>query len=319
VQSDLDRIDPAESVIAVAGLTHRYPGRSAPALRGVDFDVPRGAMAGLIGPNGAGKSTLIGVLTGVLPVQAGTVQIAGRAPVDARELRRSSALVPQACAFYDELTGRENLRFFADVHGLSAVQYEHNWAYAVDVAGLGEVVDRRAGTYSGGLQRRLNLALGLINRPQILYLDEPTVGVDAQSRHYLLRAIGYLRDQGTTIVYTSHYMEEVEDLCDRIAVIDRGRVVATGPTDELLARFGTASMEIRLPQPASPSLRDALQRWLVRVPDEHTLVLAPQDTRELRAIVEALAAQGVAIERLRHGGERLADVYLRLITGEGPS
>jgi len=205
------------------------------------------------------------------------------------------------------------------VHGLSAVQYERNWAYAVDVAGLGEVVDRRAGTYSGGLQRRLNLALGLINRPQILYLDEPTVGVDAQSRHYLLRAIGYLRDQGTTIVYTSHYMEEVEDLCDRIAVIDRGRVVATGPTDELLARFGTASMEIRLPEPAGPSLRNALQRWLVRVPDAHTLVLAPQDTRALRAIVEALAAQGVAIERLRHGGERLADVYLRLITGEGPS
>ncbi len=305
--------------IAVDGLHHRYAGMAAPALAGVDFHVPHGALAGLIGPNGAGKSTLLGLLNGVLRVQRGAIRVAGEQPADRRRLGSVSSLVPQACAFYGELTGRENLSFLAGIHGLSASVARARIAEAVEVAGLDDVLDRQAGHYSGGLQRRLNLALGWINRPAILYLDEPTVGVDAVSRRAIIAAIDRLRARGTTIVYTSHYMEEVEHLCDRLTVIDRGRTVASGPTEELLERLGGTWMELVIaPAPAAPvGLGEALSPWAPSWSGERRVRLRAKGTADVSAIMSRLAEAGVAVERVQFGVERLADVYWRLVHHDG--
>ncbi len=300
-------------MISVEGLTHRYPGMERDALHAVDFQVARGSLAGLLGPNGAGKSTLLAILNGVTSLQQGRVSIAGRTPAERGWLKSASSLVPQACAFYDTLTARENLAFFAGVHGLKGSRWRDGLEYCVEVAGLGTVLDQRAGTLSGGLQRRLNLALGLINRPHILYLDEPTVGVDAESRRCITAAIATLRRDGTTIVYTSHYMEEVEALCDHLTVIDQGRTVAAGATDELLERFGGTSMVVTLRTIATAALDEALQPWSPVWLDARRVRLEATDTVAATAIMRALDTQGVAIERIRYGVERLEDVYLRLL------
>ena len=300
-------------MIAVHGLGHRYPGMERDALQDVDFHVPRGALAGLVGPNGAGKSTLLAVLNGVLAVQRGTVRVAGHAPDENGRFRSASSLVPQDYAFYPTLTGRENLDFFAGIHGLSGAQARERRAYAVGVAQLEEVLDRPAATYSGGLQRRLNLALGLINRPEILYLDEPTVGVDAESRQFITEAIGALRREGTTIVYTSHYMEEVEHLCDRLTVIDRGRAVASGPIDRLLERLGGTSIQVRLRGGDARAATAPLARWSPSVLDTRTLRLEAASAADVKAVVDALAEHDLGIDAIRYGVERLEDVYLRLL------
>jgi len=181
------------------------------------------------------------------------------------------------------------------------------------------VLDRQAGNYSGGLKRRLNLALGLVNQPEILYLDEPTVGVDAQSRQFILEAIAALRREGTTIVYTSHYMEEVENLCDRLTVIDHGRTLASGPIQELLARLGGTSMEVTFQEPPTESLSDELVRWSPVAVDERTLRLDARDTAEVKTIMGLLEERGIEVEGVRYGVERLEDVYLRLLGWREPA
>lgn len=310
---------PEQPVIAVEGLTHRYPGMERDALHAVDFHVASGSLAGLLGPNGAGKSTLLAILNGVTSLQKGCVSIVGRTPADRGWLKSASSLVPQACAFYDTLTTRENLAFFAGVHGLTGARWRDGLAYCVNVADLSGVLNQRAGTLSGGLQRRLNLAIGLINRPRILYLDEPTVGVDAESRQCITAAIATLRRDGTTIVYTSHYMEEVETLCDHLTVIDQGRTVAAGATDELLARFGGTSMAVTLQGLPDGSLAEVLQPWSPVWLDARTVRLEASDTATATAIMRVLDAQGVVVERVHYGVERLEDVYLRLLGRRGDS
>ncbi|MEJ0099223.1 MAG: ABC transporter ATP-binding protein [Pseudomonadota bacterium] len=221
-------------LIRVDGLTYRYAGATQPALDGVDLAIEAGSSFGLLGPNGAGKTTLLSLLTGLLPPQQGTLHIAGFDPAhEPQRIRALTGLVPQELAFYPALSGRENLKFFADVHGISPAQWSQRLEYCVQVCRLDEVLDQQAARYSGGLKRRLNLAIGLLHAPRILYLDEPTAGIDARSRQVIVAAIKALREGGTTLVYTSHYMEEIEAICDTIAVIDHGRVVAHGPTADL--------------------------------------------------------------------------------------
>lgn len=245
-------------LVSIEGLAYRYAGAPRPALQDVDLAIPQGASFGLLGPNGAGKTTLLSLLTGLLPPQQGGIRIAGLDPArEPARIRALTGLVPQDLAFYPQLTGRENLRFFADVYGLTAVQWPQRLAHCVAVCQLDEVLDQRAAHYSGGLKRRLNLAIGLLHAPQLLYLDEPTVGIDARSRQVIVAAIKALRAQGTTLVYTSHYMEEIEAICDTLAVIDHGRVVARGTTAEL----------VRDIDPAQPGM-SRLERAYLRLLEE---------------------------------------------------
>ncbi|HUQ26453.1 MAG TPA: ABC transporter ATP-binding protein [Burkholderiales bacterium] len=252
-------------MLKVERLSFRYPGADEVVLRELSLEVPAGGIFGLLGPNGAGKTTLISILAGQLRAPGGSVTIDG-APLD--EVRRrepaSLGLVPQEFAFYPMLTCAENLRFFGAVQGLSGARLRERVAAVAEFARIENVLARRAGELSGGLRRRLNLAIGLLTEPRIVLLDEPTVGVDPQSRSFLLESIRGLAGAGKTILYTSHYMEEVEAICDHVAIIDGGRVLREGALEELLrddaavapVRHDNRSLEQLFMHLTSRSLRD---------------------------------------------------------------
>lgn len=221
--------------IAVNNLSFCYPGENIPALDAVTLSVSSGSCFGLLGPNGAGKSTLLALLTGILSAQRGAIHINGEPLTNTRALHKHISLVPQDYAFYPTLTARENLDCFAGLYGLRGAQKNERIDFAVQVCGLGELLDRRAAACSGGVRRRLNLALGLLNRPQILFLDEPTVGIDAQSRYFILESIQRLQGEGMTIIYTSHYMEEIQAICDSLAIIDHGKLLLQDTLANVLA------------------------------------------------------------------------------------
>src|SRR5262249_46968352 len=213
------------------------------AVDGVSFEAKRGETFGLLGPNGAGKTTTILMLAGALRPDAGSVVI-GDAPDPTRpQVRRQLGLAPQALAVYAELTGAENLTFFGRLYGLSGDRLRERVAWALDFVGLAPRKDDRASAYSGGMQRRLNLAVALIHEPAVLLLDEPTAGVDPQSRNALFDNIEQLKKQGRTVLYTTHYMEEAERLCDRVAVMDRGPLLDLDTVPELCRRHESPDLE----------------------------------------------------------------------------
>jgi len=208
------------------------------AVDGLSLSVRKGEVLGLLGPNGAGKSTSVSLAVGLLAPESGTVTIEGHGNPVAPEVRQEIGVAPQALALYDLLTGEENLRFFGEVYGLSGDALDRRVAWCLDFVGLTDRKGDRAGGYSGGMKRRLNLAAAVLHDPELLLLDEPTVGVDPQSRNKIFESIETLHRDGRTIIYTTHYMEEAERLCDRIAIIDAGKLLALGTLSELLAAHG---------------------------------------------------------------------------------
>jgi len=273
------------------------------AVAGVSLDVPRGQTLGLLGPNGAGKTTTMSMLAGLLRPDAGSIRIGEFGGPEIPAARATLGLAPQSLAVYANLTGRENLRFFGQLYGLGGPKLAERAEWALKFTGLDKRGDDRAGTYSGGMQRRLNLACALVHEPSTLLLDEPTVGVDPQSRNHLLENILALKQQGLTILYTTHYMEEAEKLCDRIAIMDEGKVLADGSLPELLAKHGGKSV---------------VEMELKRVPETQALP-GKLDGRTLRfdsadagTDVLKLAQGGVEFETLNVHRPSLEDVFLSL-------
>jgi ABC-2 type transport system ATP-binding protein len=216
------------------------------AVDGLSLSVRKGEVFGLLGPNGAGKSTSVSLAVGLLAPDAGSVTIEDVGhplkgcpanPADPR-VRQKIGVAPQSLALYDLLTAEENLRFFGRVYGVSGARLDARVAWCLDFVGLTDRRTDRVGGYSGGMKRRLNLAAALVHDPDLLLLDEPTVGVDPQSRNRIFDSIEALNAEGRTIIYTTHYMEEAERLCDRIAIIDAGTLLALGTLTELLAAHG---------------------------------------------------------------------------------
>ncbi|MBL9121564.1 MAG: ABC transporter ATP-binding protein [Phycisphaerae bacterium] len=206
------------------------------AVDGLSLDVRRGEVFGLLGPNGAGKSTTISMAMGLVHPDTGSVELEGLgAPTDA-EVRRHLGLAPQTLALYDDLTAEENLAFFAKLYRLDRVR--ERVASVLELVGLSQRGKHRVKGFSGGMQRRLNLAVALIHDPPLLMLDEPTAGVDPQSRNNIIELVRSLASQGRTIVYTTHYMEEASKLCDRVGIIDHGKLLDVGTVSELVARHG---------------------------------------------------------------------------------
>jgi ABC-2 type transport system ATP-binding protein len=206
------------------------------AVKDVSFTIGKGEIFGLLGPNGAGKSTTINMLCGYLEPTSGEVLIDGRAITkETRKVKRMLGVVPQEIALYKDLTALENLHFFGEIYGLSSQQCRQRTDDLLHFVGLYERRKDPVKTFSGGMQRRINIAISLMHTPAFLMLDEPTVGVDPQSREHIFALIERLRDQGTTILYTTHYMEEAERLCNRIAIMDEGQIIALGTLEELLA------------------------------------------------------------------------------------
>jgi ABC-2 type transport system ATP-binding protein len=212
------------------------------AVDGLSLEVGPGEIFGLLGPNGAGKTTTARLAVGLLPPDSGEVRIdlPGRppgAPTDP-EVRRGIGVAPQALALYEPLSGEENVRLFGEIEGLSGKTLDAAVERALEVVGLADRRRDRAGTYSGGMKRRLNLAMALVHDPALLILDEPTVGVDPQSRNRILESIAALRESGKSVVYTTHYMDEVERICDRVAIVDGGKLLALGTVDSLVREHG---------------------------------------------------------------------------------
>jgi ABC-2 type transport system ATP-binding protein len=247
----------ATPMLAVENLEKRFG--TTIALGGVSFQVNEGEIFGLLGPNGAGKTTLLSIVSGLLEATAGRVQLLGqtfdRGP---RELRRTLGIVPQELAIYGELTARENLTFFGELYGLPRRELTERVAEILKAIGLEDRADHRASTFSGGMKRRLNFGAALVHRPRLLLLDEPTTGVDPQSRNHLFEEIRRLNAGGLTIVYTSHYMEEVQALCPRIGIIDHGKLIACDTLTNLLQKL-PGLIRFRVPQP-TPALRERLQQ-----------------------------------------------------------
>ena len=276
--------------LTVEALSYRYPGAAEPALREVSLDIPSGGVFGLLGPNGAGKTTLLSILS----------------------RQHTVSLVPQEYAFYPMLTCRENLRFFGGVQGLHAGRLTERVAAVATLTRIEPVLDRRAGQLSGGLKRRLNLAIGLLTEPAVLLLDEPTVGVDPQSRAFLLDTIRSLAGPGRIVVYTSHYMEEVQALCDQVAILDHGRVLVCGALEEIL-RDATGVLNLRLGAPLPASLADDWQqRYALQDDGGGRYRLRMPEAAAVSRALEAARLAGCEPLAIAYGERDLEQVFMQL-------
>ncbi len=274
------------------------------AVDGVSFEVRAGETFGLLGPNGAGKTTTLLLLVGALRPDGGTIEIAGEADPRRSAVRRMLGLAPQSMALYDDLTAAENLAFFGRLYGLAGATLRQRVDWALDLAGLAERRKHRTRTFSGGMKRRLNLACALVHDPPVLLLDEPTVGVDPQSRYHIFESIEALRAAGRTILYTTHYMEEAQRLCDRVAILDQGRLLALDTVAGLVAAHGGETvLEVELASlPAGPL--DGLPPLAGRS--------MSFTTRAPHAELSRLAALGLEIADLELRRPSLETVFLSL-------
>jgi ABC-2 type transport system ATP-binding protein len=307
------RFADADNGIEVEGLVKDFKG-GVRAVDGIDLRVAPGEIYGFLGPNGAGKSTTVLVLTTLLPPTSGTARVAGLDVVhQGAAVRRAIGASLQESALDPFLTGSEHMRLQSALHGLGKPEREQRGRELLERVGLTDAAERKVGGYSGGMKRRLDLALALVHRPRILFLDEPTTGLDPQSRAALWDEVRRLADDGVTVFLTTQYLEEADVLADRVGIIDRGQIVAEGTPAELKAGIGRPSVEVI---PADPGDRDLLAGVLARFGEEAAAsssgvaVRLPEGVSDLAEIVRVLDAEGLRIADLRLHTPTLDDVFL---------
>ena len=314
---EINKAMPGDAVIVAKELRKSYSGSDRPAVDGLDLVVPRGSFFGLLGPNGAGKTTLISMMTCLLPPDEGTLEVCGFSPGrESIRIKERIGFVPQEIALYPTLTARENLSYFGSMQGLSGELLKERITYCLDVVKLHDYSDTCVFKYSGGLKRRLAIAIGLINDPEVLFLDEPTVGIDPQSRHFIYDRLIELNRAGMTILYTSHYMEEVEHLCNEIAIIDQGRIIACGRLDELLGDTMNKVLEAKLGTEIDSDLKAAIESFPELTEacfDGKAMTLcsnAPDDT--LFALSALLKERDIKVLSMSHGVVNLEQLFIAL-------
>jgi ABC-2 type transport system ATP-binding protein len=293
--------------------------KSFGAIRAVDavsFEVKPGEIYGLLGPNGAGKTTSISMISGLLKPDAGDVSVAGT-PFwsDPQKAKRIMGVVPQELAIYEELTGRENLEFWGRMAGLSSREARERTTELLGALSLADRAKDAVKTYSGGMKRRINLGCALLHRPQLLLLDEPTVGIDPQARLNILEFIRNLRSSGTAILYTTHYLEEAESLCNRIGIIDHGRLLAEGTLAELQDRLGgdrLFTLEADFKNSSPDSWDGFHQRFRIIQKSEKQLVVASVGARDPADCLKDLLGLPVHVENVALKRPSLNDVFLQL-------
>ncbi len=305
-------------MITVTDLVKSYG--TVTAVDGVSFYMNEGEVFGLLGPNGAGKTTTISVLSSLLPIDSGSVTVCGhdvrREPV---QVRRRIGVVPQELALYEELNAEQNLRFWGRLYGMGGKDLSRRVGQLLEVSELAEHARRPVKGFSGGMKRRLNIMIGLVHQPEVLFLDEPTVGIDAQARSRILELIRQMNAEGLTVLYTTHYLEEAEQLCDRIAVIDQGRLVAMGDKEELIAQIGEADL-VRCQVPAAelPALAQVLSEHddVAEVGERRgKLQIECRDGADMLPVLQqTLDGRGLALDQLEIIRPNLETLYLK-VTG----
>jgi ABC-2 type transport system ATP-binding protein len=305
----------AEAVLICHDLRKRFGDRTA--VDGVGFEIRAGETYGLLGPNGAGKTTTISMICGILPADGGEVQVAG-VKVDTGTVAAKGAIgyVPQDLAIYPDLSARENLSFFGRLYGLRGPELRERIAEVLAVIDLADRADERTERFSGGMKRRLNIGIGLLHRPRLLVLDEPTVGVDPQSRNAILASVEALSAAGIGILYTTHYMEEAERLCDRVGVIDEGRIIAEGTRRELVALVGESD-KVKLGATGDLAAAAAAARRIagvreVTAHDGGIDLIVVEARRLLPSILAAMTQDGVSIRSVEVVEPDLEAVFLHL-------
>ena len=289
------------------------------AVKGVSFDIGRGEIFSLLGPNGAGKTTTISMLSGLLVPTKGDAIVDGNSVTQANgKVKQVIGVVPQEIALYDPITARENLAFWGKMYGLGGQRLKERIVAMLDVAGLTDRADDKVETFSGGMKRRLNTAVGLLHEPKILFMDEPTVGIDPQSRRRILDTVKELNQEGLTVLYTTHYMEEAEELSDRIGILDHGKLIALGTLDELtkmVGEYDTISVALELDEDA-----EGIAKALQELPDvyqayreqDYLVVQARDADTVLPAVITSVNQAGATIKRLEIEEPNLEAVFLHL-------
>jgi ABC-2 type transport system ATP-binding protein len=300
-------------VLNAEGLQKRYGERRAVA--DVSLQVAAGEILGLLGPNGAGKSTTIGMISGLVVPDAGRITIAGAERADGEAaFKRRIGLVPQDLALYESLGALANLELFGALYGLQGATLRERALQALTLVGLADRAHEKPSSFSGGMKRRLNIASALVHDPDVLLLDEPTAGVDPQSRNAIFENLEQLKARGKALVYTTHYMEEVERLADRVVIIDQGRIVASGTLHELYRRLpGAQTLELDIDGDIDPAQLASLPGVKsARLEGGMLKVVTDDLAAATSAVVPALVARGCSIRRLGSERATLEDVFLTL-------
>ncbi|MDR0885286.1 MAG: ABC transporter ATP-binding protein [Clostridiales Family XIII bacterium] len=318
-----------DKYVEVMQLTKRY-GETL-AVDNLSFSVAKGEIFGFLGPNGAGKSTTLNILSTLLDYNNGHVKVAGYDLAhEAKQIKEMIGLVPQDIAIYDILTAYENVAFFASLYGLRGKELKEKTLAALEFVGLKEQQKMRAAKMSGGMKRRLNIACGIAHEPKLIVMDEPTVGVDAQSRELIMNSIRTLKERGATIIYTSHYMPEVQEICDRIAIIDKGRLAAIGTKEELLAIVtDVKTVTIAISQSSAQNQEQTLSDRITHatnklkdMPDVKNVIFNPEnhtldidvDIRhsDITLILSVLMAENLSILDVQSESANLETTFLAL-------
>ncbi|MED4788609.1 ABC transporter ATP-binding protein [Bacillus atrophaeus] len=288
-------------------------------VKGISFTLEKGEAFGLLGPNGAGKSTTISMIAGLVPPDKGEITVGGCiVGKDTNQAKQKIGVVPQDIALYPTLTAKENLLFWGKMYGLTSAEAKKRAVEVLEYVGLTERAKDKIQTFSGGMKRRINIGAALMHRPELLIMDEPTVGIDPQSRNHILQTVKQLNEEGTTIIYTSHYMEEVEYLCDRIGIMDKGDMIAIGTKTDLCTRLAGGAIIHLAVQSINDDFISAIRSQenvsdiVVHTDDNKIDIIAEQHERVISGILTLAAAHHVSLKSLHVQEPNLERLFLHL-------
>ncbi|HHT7796198.1 TPA: ABC transporter ATP-binding protein [Streptococcus suis] len=308
-----------ENLLEVKKLSKTYKnGRKA--LDNLNFNVTKGEILGFLGPNGAGKSTTINILSTLLQSDEGEIIYFNNENLSIKDVKKQLGIVPQELAIYEDISASQNVKFFASLYGVKKSEINEKVENALKKVGLEDRKDDKPSTFSGGMKRRLNIACAIAHSPKLIIFDEPTVGIDPQSRNHILDSIKNLRDEGATIIYTTHYMEEVQQICDRVIIMDGGVVLLNDSLDDILEHYSNSNYQVRVDRQLSPAVLDEI-RELTNVEEvnqkgEFEIIFSMgEESMPINAVLEVLIKFNLNITSITMVKKNLEDVFL-LLTGK---